>query len=407
MVPLPSLTQRGIYSDLLRCFVTEGHKVYAVFPRERRMGKGTEAYDNEGAKFLAVKTLNLRKSSILEKGVGQILVERQFKQAVKKFWSNEKFDLILYSTPPITLTGAIKYLKRKNPNAKSYLLLKDIFPQNAVDIGMMTKNGLKGFLYSYFRRKEKKLYTISDFIGCMSSANMEYVLKHNIEVAPEKVEVAPNSVELTNKKDMNPLEKDEQRLKAQNEWLHIRRKYDIPTDRTVFIYGGNLGKPQGIDYLIKCLDMNKNRNDCYFIVVGTGTEFVKLSMWYDNNKGGNVKLMKGLPKEDYDMMLRTCDVGLIFLDHRFTIPNFPSRLLSYIEYEMPVICATDINTDMGRIVEENGFGYWCESVKPEDFTALVDKMLASDIKQMGQCGYDYLKTNYLVENTYKAIMKHF
>jgi glycosyltransferase involved in cell wall biosynthesis len=116
--------------------------------------------------------------------------------------------------------------------------------------------------------------------------------------------------------------------------------------------------------------------------------------------------MQGLPKADYDMLVRYCDVGLIFLDYRFTIPNYPSRLLSYLENKMPVICATDVNTDIGRIAEENGYGYWCESVKPEAFTALVDKMLKSDRKAMGEKGYQFLKENYLVEHTYNAIMKH-
>jgi hypothetical protein len=73
---------------------------------------------------------------------------------------------------------------------------------------------------------------------------------------------------------------------------------------------------------------------------------------------------------------------------------------------MPVICATDVNTDIGRIAEENGYGYWCESVEPKDFVALVDKMLVSDRKSMGEKGYQFLKDHYLVEHTYNAIMKH-
>ena len=117
--------------------------------------------------------------------------------------------------------------------------------------------------------------------------------------------------------------------------------------------------------------------------------------------------MSYLPKEDYDMLVKYCDVGLIFLDHRFTIPNYPSRLLSYLENKMPIICATDVNTDIGKIAEENGYGYWCESVRPKDFVALVDKMLVSDRRAMGDKGYEFLKNNYLVEHTYNAIMKHF
>ena len=396
-----NVRDKHIYSDLMRKFRNEGHQVYIVSPAERRSGQRTHVFDADGVKILKVKTLNMQKTNIVEKGVGTLLIENQFKAAIKKYLGNVKFDLITYSTPPITFTNVVKYLKKKNPESISYLQLKDIFPQNAVDLGMMTKTGVKGLLYKFFRNKEKKLYAVSDYIGCMSPANVEYVLKHNPEIDAKRVEVAPNSIDL---------DVDDNLDADFNEGNAIRIKYGLPIDRPILIYGGNLGKPQGIDYLMKCLDANKKRKDCYFVVVGTGTEYTRLEAWYNDNvdlyDNFNVKLMKGLPKVEYDMLVRSCDVGLIFLDHRFTIPNYPSRLLSYLEYKMPVICATDVNTDIGRIAEENGYGYWCESVKTEDFTALVDKMLASDRKAMGERGYEFLKENYTVENTYNAIISH-
>ena len=402
MSRLTDISQRHIYTDLLRKFRNEGHSVYIVSPNERVFGRPTELVEKDGVRILGVKTLNLQKTSVIEKGLGQVLVESQYKKAIKKHLNDVPFDMILYSTPPITFPNVIAYLKRHNPQAMSYLLLKDIFPQNAVDIGMMSKTGVKGLLYKFFRNKEKKLYAVSDYIGCMSPANVEFVLKHNPEVDAKRVEVAPNSLELKAYSLQNGQEKAER--------YYIRKKYNLPTDKPIFIYGGNLGKPQGIDYLIKCLDAVKGRTDCHFVVVGTGTEYSRLEAWMSDVRCQMedvcVKVMKGLPKEDYDMLVRSCDVGLIFLDHRFTIPNYPSRLLSYLEYKMPVICATDVNTDIGRIAEENGYGYWCESVKPEDFTALVDKMLASDRKAMGERGYEFLKKNYTVENTYNAIVSH-
>ena len=389
---------RGIYQDLMRKFRNEGHNVYIVTAAERKLGHETSLVESHGVKILNVKTLNVQKTNIVEKGIGTLLIESQFKAAIKKYLGDVKFDLITYSTPPITFTNVVKYLKKENPGALSYLQLKDIFPQNAVDIGMMTTTGAKGLLYKYFRWKEKKLYAYSDYIGCMSPANVEFLLKHNSEISRERVEVAPNSLDLIDDLDVN-LNLDEGR--------NIRIKYGLPLDKPIFIYGGNLGKPQGIDYLIKCLDANKNRKNCCFVVVGSGTEYDKLEAWYNDNLNLNVKLMKGLPKADYDLLVRSCDVGMIFLDHRFTIPNYPSRLLSYLENKMPVVCATDVNTDIGIIAEENGYGFWCESVKPEDFTALVDKMLKSDRKAMGEKGYQFMKENYLVEHTYNAIMSHF
>lgn len=399
MAPIKDIKVREIYPDLLRKFVEKGHNVYIVSPRERRLGVATSVKTEGNVSYLGVRTLNLQKTSVIEKGVGQVLVEKLFKYAIKKYWRGVKFDLILYATPPITLLGVVKYLKKTNPQAQTYLMLKDIFPQNAVDIGMMTKTGVKGVLYRYFRKKEKSLYEISDHIGCMSPANVKYVLEHNPEISSEKVEMAPNSVELSAKEMESGKDKAEK--------YYIRKKYDIPTDKPVFIYGGNLGRPQGVDYIIKCLDAIKDRKDCYFLIVGNGTEYSKLEEWIcTNGKKEAVRLMQRLGREDYDIMVRSSDVGLIFLDNRFTIPNYPSRLLNYLECRLPIICATDVNSDMGSIAEENEYGYWCESKKPEDFVALVDKMLQSDRKEMGERGYKFLKENYLIENTYQAIIKH-
>ena len=397
LVRISDIENRGIYQDLMRKFRDEGHNVYIVTAAERRLGQETSLVDSHGVKILNVQTLNIQKTNIVEKGISTLLIEGQFKAAIKKYLGDVKFDLITYSTPPITFTNVVKYLKRKNPQAISYLQLKDVFPQNAVDMRMF---GEKSIFNWYFRKKEKALYKVSDFIGCMSPANVKFVLGHNPEIDAARVEVAPNSIELKDDDVLN----DPWQLEAAR--LYIRKKYDLPLDKPVLIYGGNLGIPQGIDYLVKCLDANKNRKDCYFVVVGSGTHFGLIAEWYSKNQSHNVKLMQALPKSEYDTLVRTCDVGMIFLDHRFTIPNYPSRLLSYLEYKMPVVCATDVNTDIGKIAEENGYGYWCESVKPEDFTALVDKVLAADRKAMGERGYEFLKQNYLVEHTYNAIMRH-
>lgn len=398
LVRISDIKERDIYSDLMRKFRDEGHQVYIVTAAERRLGKKTSLMDSHGVKILNVKTLNVQKTNFVEKGIGTLLIEHQFKAAINKYLKNVQFDIITYSTPPITFSNVVKFLKKKNLNAISYLQLKDIFPQNAVDLGMF---GEKSVFNWYFRRKEKGLYKASDYIGCMSPANVKFVLNHNPEVSSSCVEVAPNSIELRHI-EMEP-------DKEHAERFYIRKKYDLPKDKPIFIYGGNLGKPQGIDYLIKCLEAVKHRFDCFFVVVGSGTEYDKLESWYSQQTDESylaLKIMKGLPKEDYDLLVKYCDVGLIFLNHRFTIPNYPSRLLSYLENKMPVLCATDVNTDIGKIAEENGYGYWCESMKPSDFVALVDKMLLSDIKAMGEKGYEFLCKNYLVEHTYQIIMKH-
>ena len=346
-------------------------------------------------KNLGVKTLNIQKTNVVEKGIGTLLIESQYKSAIKKYLKGVKFDLVLYSTPPITFTKVIKFLKKENPHIISYLLLKDIFPQNAVDIGMFGKNSL---FYKMFRKKEIELYKNSDYIGCMSPANVKFVLDHNDFVDPRRVEVAPNSI------DVAPETRSPEEIVRER--TAIREKYKLPLDRPIFVYGGNLGKPQGIPFLIDCLEALKNRNDVYFAIAGDGTEFGKIQNWIDGANPKNVTLFNRLPRDDYETLAQNCDVGLIFLDHRFTIPNYPSRLLSYLAAKMPIIAATDPNTDIGKIAEENGYGYWCESNDVKAFVACVDRMLASDCKVLGIAGYKYLLENYQVDQTYNVILSH-
>lgn len=164
-----SYSEHNIYCDLLRQFAMQGHDVYCISPIECRFGSQTHWAEN--GHILKLRIGNMQKNNIIEKGISTLLIEIKFVTAIKKYFSNIQFDLVLYSTPPITLAHAVKYVKRRD-SAKTYLLLKDIFPQNAVDLGMMQKTGLKGLLYHFFRKKEKKLYEISDRIGCMSQANV-------------------------------------------------------------------------------------------------------------------------------------------------------------------------------------------------------------------------------------------
>jgi len=390
---LLDIKKHGIYTDLVRKFIAEGHEVYIIVPFERRTGRKTDFYYQNGVKTLGVRTLNLTQTNVIEKGVGQVLLESQYKAAFKKHLADVQFDLILYSTPPITFSNVIAYVKGKNHKAMSYLMLKDIFPQNAVDIGMMAKTGIKGLLYKFFRKKEKRLYKVSDWIGCMSPANVKYVIKHNPELDASRVELCPNSYEIV------PIVKKTKRNA-------ILQKYGLPTDKPIFIYGGNLGKPQGISFLIECLKANSVRNDCHFVIVGGGYEYPRIEKWMSEETPKAVSLFSHLPKEDYDQLANVCDVGMIFLDYRFTIPNYPSRLLSYLMSRKPIIACTDLNCDAGSIAEENGYGFWCPSNSVESFTKTVDRMLSSDIKNMGEKGYQFYLDNYTVDHTYQAIIKH-
>ena len=381
LLKFSSFEEHNIYTDLLRELIKSGHNIYAVCPSERRNKEKTNFKKFGGNTLLTVKTYNIQKTNILEKGIGTLAIKSQFIKAIKKYFKGIKFDLILYPTPPITLYGVIKFFKKRD-NARTYLMLKDIFPQNAVDLGMMKTTGIEGLIYKYFRKQEKKLYAVSDRIGCMSPANVEYVLKHNPEINKDKVEVFPNCIDV---QDISLTDEEKK---------NIRIKYGLPLDKRIFVYGGNLGKPQDIPFVIECLKTEKNNKEAFFLIIGDGTEFNKLKIFSNESKQENFRLLKRLPTNEFDQVLASCDIGLIFLDHRFTIPNFPSRLLSYMQDKLPVLACTDTASDIGKTIIDGGFGWWCESNGVDDFHKIVCTILNENLEQKRNKSIEHLKNNY-------------
>ncbi|UUC47027.1 glycosyltransferase family 4 protein [Flavobacterium cerinum] len=386
---ITTLDERGIYTDLLRKFRNEGHHVYIVSPFERREKKKTGVVQESGATILNVKTFNLQKTNLVEKGIGTLAIEYQYLNAIRNHFANEKFDLVLYSTPPITFSKVISFVKKRD-NAFAYLLLKDIFPQNAVDMKMLRENGI---LHRFFKQKEEKLYALSDTIGCMSDANKNYIIRHNPKIAESKIEVNPNSIE--------PIRAEI----TTEERIAIRKKYELPVNARILVYGGNLGKPQGIGFLLETIKAT-TAEEVFFLVVGSGTEYESIRKWFSDQQPTNAKLLKGLPKNDYDTLLRACDVGLIFLHKDFTIPNFPSRLLSYLEMAIPVIAATDPNTDIGQIIEKEKCGHWVISGDNTQMQNAIQAICSNEnCEMMGANGWNLLQREYKVDHSYELIQK--
>jgi glycosyltransferase involved in cell wall biosynthesis len=386
---IDNLNERGIYHDLLRSFVLNGYDVTVLCPIERSEKIRTRILKLNNLTIIQVRIFNIQKCNIYEKTLSTLTINFFFKLAIKKFASNKEFDLILYSTPPITFVNLIFWLKTKN-NAVTYLLLKDIFPQNAIDLGYFKEGGL---IHKYFKYLELKLYKISDRIGCMSQANLHY-LENNFNEINDKLEINPNSIDLK----LIPEIKLSKNL--------IREKWNIPQNSVVLLYGGNLGKPQGLNFLLDIISSCNNYvKNAFFLIVGDGTEYNKIQLWFNENKPQNAVLLKKIPKHEFSLLANSCDIGLVLLRKEFTVPNFPSRILTYLENKLPILAITDLVSDVGLIAENFGFGKRIEYGDLESSIKHIS-LLTNDLslcKMMGVRGFEYLIKHYDVNLSYKMI----
>jgi glycosyltransferase involved in cell wall biosynthesis len=352
-------SEYNLYSDLMEEFAENGHNVYVVCSIEKRYNVKTNLTENKGIKVLRVQTGNITSNpNYIEKGIALLQLQPLFIRAIKQHFNDVSFDLIIYSTPPIQYNRIIKYLKKKS-NAVTYLLLKDIFPQNAVDMGLLSKWHP---VYHYFRRKEKETYRLSDFIGCMSPANVRYLLKHNPFLSADRVGICANSLKNRGSIDY---------MRSKDIRKSIREKFNISENDLLLIYGGNLGISQGLAFLLEILDKYRNLQHIKFLVVGEGTWYRRIENFLRENDLKNVILHKRVSPDEFKNMMFASDVGLIFLNPGFTIPNFPSRLTSYLEVGLPVIACTDAVSDVGNIIIEAGCGYKVISGDQRQFDSVV------------------------------------
>ena len=383
----------NIYTDLADALNKHNHIVKVVVAEEKKKIDRTTLTEENGIPVLRVRTGNLYEVSLVEKTMTFLTISHDLKKGINKFFGNESFDLILFQSPPLTMYKAVKWAMRKF-KAPSYLMMKDIFPQNGLDIGLY---GRYSPIYAYFRHQEKELYKVSSKIGCMSEANVKYIKDHNKYLNPNKFEVFPNTVKIGHNKSI-----------SYNQYNHLRNKYGIEKDDVVAIFGGNFGRPQGLDFLVQVIHEYRNNNKVKFMLIGRGTEKNRVFSTIKERGYKNVSTYDFIPRNDYENLTRVCDIGLIFLDRRFTIPNFPSKTLSYFECSLPIMAAIDKNTDYSKMLEESKSGFWVENGNMKDFKNKFDKLIGDKKlrNEMGRNGRKYYEKNCNVESSVRILEKY-
>ena len=358
-----------IYLDLVRECRDRGHLVTLVAGNSRSdLPDGVT--EVEGIRTVYMKLPDQFGAGSAKKALIQMSIPLRLKLILKDYFEGETFDIIAYPTPPITLAPVLKYCAKKYKSAVRYLMLKDIFPQNAVDLKMFSSSSP---IYRYYRRMEKKLYAYSDRIGCMSEANIAYLKEHDPEIENSKLEYFPNTVAVHDVEPCPP---------ASGKGLKV-------------VFGGNMGRPQDIAGLLKSIDhcgSQPDLDDVFFYFVGDGTESRLIEEYLEKNPK-NLSYRHQLPRPEYEKLLANADVGMISLSKDFTIPNFPSRLLSYMQIKKPVFAVLDDATDMGECIEEARCGISVKAGDPEAFAEGIRRLKADREKlpKLGENGRSYLE----------------
>lgn len=384
-VAFPDLEEgAGLYGDMAIELAARGHSMHVATLLERKHGRDTTLAVQRGVKVLRVASGDLFNVGFVRKGLTLLALEGDFRRAIRRTWPSVHFDLVIYPTPPITFVGLVEDLKREHGCA-TYLILRDIFPQNAVDVGIMRKR----LAYRYFRRVEQRLYAISDRIGCMSPANAEWVRRDGVPA--EKVELLPNW-----RKVRDPIP----------EGRDLRREWGLE-GKFLAVFGGVLGIAQELEFLLDLARDCRDRKDVAFVVVGEGNQKAKLREIAARDGLDNVQFRERVSSGDFGRLLRLADVGLVNLSRHFTIPNCPSKVLDYFEAELPVLASLDRATDFGAMLDDAGAGLWSITGDLPAYRKNLDRLVADAAlrREMGRRGRAYLCRHFTVERAADTILR--
>ncbi|RAK45301.1 hypothetical protein C7R57_08390 [Macrococcoides caseolyticum subsp. caseolyticum] len=140
------------------------------------------------------------------------------------------------------------------------------------------------------------------------------------------------------------------------------------------------------------------------MIVGNGTHYDDLKRCIEQTQNEDIKIHNYLPKEQYNELIAASDIGLIFLDHRFTIPNYPSRLTSLINAGKPILAATDKNTDIKDDIINNQIGLWNESNDVDAFINNANKLLKSDLKVYSENAKNFFDSEFRIEDNIDKLL---
>jgi glycosyltransferase involved in cell wall biosynthesis len=373
-----------LMKDLADGLKSRGHNVWVAtsYPKYNLVDSETSVWpkikDENGIKVLRIKTLPHHKVSFIIRGIAQLFLPHIFFQEIRKN-IKDKIDITIVHSPPLPL-AITAYKVKKFYKAKYILNLHDIFPQNAIDLGVL-KNKL---IIKFFEKMEKNAYQNSDLIVVPSNSHKQF-LEEKRNVPAQKTHVIHHWI------DINPF------LQLQKTGK-FRKLYNLE-NKFVFLFGGVIGPSQGLDLLIKIADRIKENKDIVFLLVGDGSAKEDLIKMTQELNLKNVIFKPFVSLEEYPELVKDCDVGIVCLTDKNTTPAVPAKILSYLTAAIPVIAFLHKESDGLKIIQEAKCGYVVQGKDLEKSVSVIEKIYIEKdkLKEMGDNGFKYAFNNFAID----------
>lgn len=339
--------------DLSREFVRQGHQLTVLLP-STDLPTPWQMEEVEGVQVLRLRAPRTKDIGYVRRTLGEFWMPFAMRRNLMQSpLASQKWDGVAWYAPSIFHGPLVNALKRAS-GCKGYLIIRDIFPEWAVDMGLMGR----GLPYRFFDAVARYQYSVADIIGVQTPGNEAY-FKSWKEQPGRRLEVLQNWLD-----------------KPAQLPCTIRVSETSLAGRKVFVYAGNMGIAQGMDVLLDLAEKLRDREDVGFLFVGRGSEAPRLSREAQSRQLDNVLFCDEIHPDEIPDLYAQCSVGIVALDPRHKSHNIPGKFLTYMQSGLPVLANVNAGNDLANLIRCERVGQVCESNKLDELLQLATGLLS-------------------------------
>lgn len=344
-------------------YIGQIKEVLVISGSKNALNEKTKKNDNKKYKINRVWTPNLNKANLIQRILMLIIISFELSWLV--LIKSNRRDIIFSVTNPAPMLILLSLLKK----IKKYsyvLLVHDIFPENVVATGMISKNNLIvkliKFLFDW-------AYRIADSIIVIGRDMAEIVEAKIGSSYKSKIKIIENWSELS---IVEPI---------------LRNLSYIPKlgleNNIVFEYAGNIGRAQGlVEFVEACKLVNNNK--VHFLFAGAGALSSVIGMQLSNIK--NSTLLGRYSRIEQGIILGSCDIALVLLGRGMYGLGVPSKVYNIMAAGKPILYIGPKDSEVYRLINDHHIGWafdWDNINKVIDF---INSIRDSDLKEAIKIG---------------------
>ena len=339
--------------DLSREFARQGHQLTVLLPASD-LDRDWELQNADGVEVLRLRAPRTKDIGYVRRTLGELLMPFAMLRNLRKSpLARQKWDGVVWYAPSIFHGPLASALKRAS-GCKGYLIIRDIFPEWAVDMGLMGR----GLPYRFFDAVARYQYSVADVIGVQTPGNLAY-FENWRQLPGRTLEVLQNWLGEPAKKP-----------------CAIRVDATLLAGRKVFVYAGNMGVAQGMDRVLDLAERMLHRADVGFLFVGRGSDAARLKTTAQARGLSNVVFFDEIDPDEIPDLYAQCSVGIVALDPRHQSHNIPGKFLTYMQSGLPVLANVNAGNDLAALIRREQVGQVCESNDVEQLARMAETLLS-------------------------------